>query len=397
MKEEEDVAAVPLAFDLKKCHFKYAILLLEETLERWRRTRETTTTLTTTAAGSERERRDVVRGERMIVRILNSDVKSPGVGPGGSGERTAEGAVRTEGTQRAHVRLVRRSNADSSGATAELFSVSASGRGRGEEESSARPIDPSAIDVSADWNVARSFPLRPSSDSTPATSRSNEARADSSPAIAGDDVPGDIFLSELRKKQSQLHSLESDIERSSRAILSKAYAEHSVFAAGDHLLLAERDRRKLAEYKAVQTRLREAEQAWQAQLDQDMDAVCDVCHDGEVTPENQIIFCDACNVAVHQRCYGIDTIPSGAYFCHACRHFEVDKEVSAARQRGGAPASISRPSVVCELCPRRQGAFVEVQCKVATKKARWVHVGCAKWQGMNYVDPEKKDKIEDLR
>jgi len=40
--------------------------------------------------------------------------------------------------------------------------------------------------------------------------------------------------------------------------------------------------------------------AVEKERDQDMDAVCEICNDGEVTPDNQIIFCEACNVAVNQ-------------------------------------------------------------------------------------------------
>jgi len=40
--------------------------------------------------------------------------------------------------------------------------------------------------------------------------------------------------------------------------------------------------------------------AVEKERDRDMDAVCEICNDGEVTPDNQIIFCEACNVAVNQ-------------------------------------------------------------------------------------------------
>lgn len=34
----------------------------------------------------------------------------------------------------------------------------------------------------------------------------------------------------------------------------------------------------------------------------DQDAECCICNDGEVSNVNQIIFCDMCNIPVHQVC-----------------------------------------------------------------------------------------------
>ena len=51
--------------------------------------------------------------------------------------------------------------------------------------------------------------------------------------------------------------------------------------------------------------------AWQQRVEEDMDAHCEVCGDGDVAHNNQIVFCEYCNVAVHQLCYGVDKIPEG--------------------------------------------------------------------------------------
>ncbi len=47
--------------------------------------------------------------------------------------------------------------------------------------------------------------------------------------------------------------------------------------------------------------------------------MCDICGDGASDGDDRIVYCDGCNVAVHQECYGIRRIPSGYWFCAACR------------------------------------------------------------------------------
>ena len=356
-----DATLIPLVFDIKKCHFKYAILLLEESLR-----------------SKCPRQRSYVCTERMIVHFCKDASNTTETPRKICGDVFSNSNSNEAHLKKAHIRLVRWPG------EGKLFSMSTSAEDREVSEDVLLPSDPSA---SVDWKVVKSFPL---GDTSQTATRENEEESESR------DVASDIFFAELNKKQAELLALESSIETVARVVLSKAYNEHAAFVIGDHRAKRIHNEKRVTEYQAVQRRLEEAELAWQAQLDQDMDAVCDVCFDGEVTLDNQIIFCDACNVAVHQKCYGIDQIPSGNYFCHTCTYFEIDKEYLAAKRRDGPPMKITRPPIVCELCPRRQGAFVQVQTSGPTKKAKWAHVSCAKWSGMNYVDNKSKDKIEDL-
>lgn len=82
---------------------------------------------------------------------------------------------------------------------------------------------------------------------------------------------------------------------------------------------------------------------------------CCVCSDERGWPENPLVYCDGgnCNVAVHQACYGIVTVPTGPWYCRKC-----ESQERSARVR-------------CELCPSRAGALKK------TNTSGWAHVVCA--------------------
>lgn len=82
--------------------------------------------------------------------------------------------------------------------------------------------------------------------------------------------------------------------------------------------------------------------------------VCDICRSPDAEDGNEMVFCDSCNICVHQACYGITVIPDDEWLCRPCRD--------------------GKKNVSCILCPNMGGAF-----KPTSNGQTWAHVACALW------------------
>ncbi|KAG1470637.1 hypothetical protein G6F56_002564 [Rhizopus delemar] len=110
------------------------------------------------------------------------------------------------------------------------------------------------------------------------------------------------------------------------------------------------------------------------------DSACAVCGDTEAENSNAIVFCDGCNLAVHQDCYGIPHIPEGEWLCKQCQ-LAPDEDIS------------------CVFCPNKGGAFKQ------TTDGKWGHLLCAIWipevilkdtvymEPIDYVDKVPKGRL----
>ncbi|KAH7126845.1 hypothetical protein B0J11DRAFT_287623 [Dendryphion nanum] len=92
---------------------------------------------------------------------------------------------------------------------------------------------------------------------------------------------------------------------------------------------------------------------------EEQDTKCAICDDGDCENTNAIVFCDGCDLAVHQECYGVPFIPEGQWLCRRCQL--VGRGTPISDQPG------------CIFCPNLDGAFKQ------TTNMKWSHLLCAMW------------------
>ncbi|KAJ5105084.1 hypothetical protein NUU61_002431 [Penicillium alfredii] len=87
---------------------------------------------------------------------------------------------------------------------------------------------------------------------------------------------------------------------------------------------------------------------------EEQDSKCAICDDGDCENSNAIVFCDGCDLAVHQECYGVPFIPEGQWLCRKCQ-------------------LLGRGTTNCIFCPNIEGAFKQ------TTSSKWAHLLCSIW------------------
>uniref|UniRef100_A0A3Q3LVZ8 Jade family PHD finger 3 n=1 Tax=Mastacembelus armatus TaxID=205130 RepID=A0A3Q3LVZ8_9TELE len=103
-------------------------------------------------------------------------------------------------------------------------------------------------------------------------------------------------------------------------------------------------------------------------IEYDEDVICDVCRSPDSEEGNDMVFCDKCNICVHQACYGIVKVPIGNWLCRTCV-LGIDPQ--------------------CLLCPQKGGAM-----KATRAGTKWAHVSCALWiPEVSIACPERMEPI----
>ncbi|KAF7683380.1 Peregrin [Astathelohania contejeani] len=100
---------------------------------------------------------------------------------------------------------------------------------------------------------------------------------------------------------------------------------------------------------------------------------CNICASLISSTSNLLIFCDGCNLCVHQECYGVPYITEEPWFCRMCLFGD-------------------NQNIKCKFCPMVGGAYKQ------TSDDKWGHVLCAKWNTtLTFSNTVFLEPIEDIQ
>ena len=102
----------------------------------------------------------------------------------------------------------------------------------------------------------------------------------------------------------------------------------------------------------------------------DDNVVCDICLDDEDEEGDEIVICEMCLAATHQKCYGSelkDSVPKGEWFCARCTHLRENPKKKC-------------EDVKCMFCPDLEGIIKQInKGSKRNDKAMWAHIICVNW------------------
>lgn len=101
---------------------------------------------------------------------------------------------------------------------------------------------------------------------------------------------------------------------------------------------------------------------------------------------NEMVFCDSCDICVHQACYGIQNIPAGSWLCHPCRKGFKNCICVLCNHSGGAVKKTKWVVLgyrwswsLCDGHPWSVDADESCYLYSFRNGKGWVHVSCALW------------------
>jgi hypothetical protein len=95
---------------------------------------------------------------------------------------------------------------------------------------------------------------------------------------------------------------------------------------------------------------------------------CYVCFEEDEWGSDVIVYCDMCNISVHQDCYGIVEIPEGNWYCDPCMQRHQREVVDPGEH------ILKEEEAQCCLCAFPGGALKPVE---GSTTAKWAHITCA--------------------
>jgi hypothetical protein len=121
---------------------------------------------------------------------------------------------------------------------------------------------------------------------------------------------------------------------------------------------------------------------------------CCICLYSDFEDLSPIVFCDSCNVALHQECYGLKEIPEGNFYCDLCT-FKNKTDVQRSNN-SSCDKLFQAPtrSKECILCNQSRGALK----KIDKNGEVWGHCNCILMSNyLHFSEYEKMETIEGLK
>lgn len=129
---------------------------------------------------------------------------------------------------------------------------------------------------------------------------------------------------------------------------------------------------------------------------------CGVCLDPWGYDDNQILYCDGCDLPVHQHCYGVPEIPEGDWFCQACtaqlKKLNGKNGDYTIKPQKHEWWGSTKECVLCTQQPKKiKWALSEVMGKRGDKDKRFCHVLCAQYVSETWFkDNANCSKVENI-